>query len=206
MFYADTCMMLDSTVCASCDCSLNGSVSFTCDPSGNCSCKGDFYGTKCNNRDCKVNNWLAWSTCPCGTRGPKSRTRTVQIHPKGNGTACPSLTDTGRCTFVKCDCSSKPGYYGDRCENRDCVLTEWSSWIGGCDCKGYTCTSNQATCQQSIPLSKTRSRKVKTDKDGNGRQCSNQRHETVNCGYCKLSCTEEDTYAEGICVYNKKIV
>ena len=195
--------MLNSTVCTSCDCCLNGSVSFTCDPNGKCSCKGDYYGTKCNNRDGKVNNWMAWSTCPCGTTGSKSRNRTVQIHPKGDGNACPSLTETTHCTFVTCDCSSKPGFYGDRCENKDCVLTEWSSWTGVCDCTNYSCT-NVDTCTESIPLTKQRSRSVKTDKEGNGRTCSNHRHETAGCGRCTRTCVEHGDADATVCWYVKQ--
>ena len=161
-------------------------------------------GTKCNNRDCKVNDWLAWSTCPCGTTGSKSRNRTVQIRPKGNGKICPSLTDTTRCTLVKCDCSSKPGYYGDRCENRDCVLTEWSSWTGVCHCRNHKCTHPAGACQTDIPLTKQRRRSVKTDKDGNGRTCSNHRHETAGCGRCKLYCVVNVNYV--VCTYNKQNV
>ncbi|CAH3195394.1 unnamed protein product [Porites evermanni] len=73
--------------------------------------------TKCsqyNNRDCAVSSWGSWSTCSntCGT-GTKTRTRRVTAKPYCNGRACPALKDATKCSQYN---------------NRDCVMSSWSSW------------------------------------------------------------------------------
>ena len=122
--------MLKSTACVPCNCESEGSISSQCDRNGQCKCKDNFYGPKCSNRDCAIENWSAWSTtCRCGHTDTKTRTRKVRTQPKGIGNQCPTLTETSTCKMVPCNCALKrPGYSGPRCENRDCQLSQWSSW------------------------------------------------------------------------------
>ena len=176
VFYnADTCSLLSSTKCNPCNCNITGSVSVSCDSTGQCTCKNNFYGTKCPNRDCAMTAWSAWTSCRCGYTDPKSRTRSVSVSLIGGGKRCPTTSESGTCTMVPCDCSSKPGYYGNRCENRNCVLHEWSSWSSCYNCRGYSC--------RTLNPQKHRSRSIKISKVGNGVECSVTRSETHSCGY-----------------------
>ena len=166
----DTCSVLKSTVCLPCNCDTTGSTTTNCDESGICSCKDKFYGPKCRNRDCEVTNWASWTACTrCGYTDPKTRTRQVSVQPVGNGYKCPVLKETDNCTMIPCDCREKnPGYYGVRCEDRDCAWGQWSSWSSCRRCGGRCSNYN---CSSYYPQ-KSRSRSKTTSKKGNGRECS----------------------------------
>ena len=128
--------------------------------------------------------WSAWTNCRCGYTDSKSRTRSVSVSPIGDGKSCPSTSERGTCTMVPCDCSSKPGFYGNRCENKNCVMQQWSSWSGCYDCRPI---GSSMKCHTYHPM-KHRSRGVLTNKVGNGVECSRKRSETNSCGYtCYLS-------------------
>ena len=179
-FFEDTCAVLESTVCLPCNCHVEGSTSKTCDSTGQCTCKNNFKGTTCKNRDCEYTNWKGWSACPaCGHRGTKTRTRTIRHQERGNGKKCPPVNETETCEYITCTC--QPGQFGDRCENRHCKLHEWSAWSACNGCNG--CSSSPCT------PSKRRSRGVKVTKQGSGRDCTGSRHESSNCGYtCSRRC------------------
>lgn len=58
------------------------------------------------NRDCQVSAFGDFTACsvPCGN-GTQTALRDVMVNPRGNGTACPSLTLTQACTEGPCDCT-----------------------------------------------------------------------------------------------------
>ena len=188
--FSDTCSVLKSTACTPCNCHVNGSSSTSCDDNGVCSCKGTFWGAKCSNRDCRVTSWSAWAGCGrCGYSDPKTRTRRVSAPPIGMGKQCPSLQETGRCTMIPCDCKEKnPGYYGPRCDNRDCELGSWGRW-STCESCNRRC-GGRYHCWSFHPY-KSRSRKVRITKVGNGRECSDKTTDSESCGYeCKKVCNQ----------------
>ena len=201
--HKDTCSVLTSTVCAPCDCDTKGSASVICDQSGKCTCKGKYYGDKCNNRDCEMTSWSAWNTtCRCGYTDPKSRTRSVHHQAEGDGNSCPPAEETTNCIMESCDCADKPGYYGDRCDKRDCQLASWSSWSACLHCSDRMCymSNNAWICPDFVP-EKTRSRSVKTSKKGGGKACTGDRQETNSCGY---TCTKDCSLDAKYCWYVKK--
>ena len=194
----DTCSRLSSTECVACNCDTEGSSSTSCDSSGKCTCKTKYYGTKCNTRDCEMDNWANWSNCRCGHTDRKSRTRRIKTARAGEGLLCMPTTENGTCTMTPCNCPAigKSGYYGDRCEKRDCVLTQWSSWTGS-NCPG--CPDRNRTFKYCYPRSscpswstqtpkRSRSRSIQTSKVGGGRDCG-PKSETSGCGYkCQQYC------------------
>lgn len=71
-----------------------------------CGCgKGD----GCLHADCEVNEWGPWTPCnkACGT-GSQSHTRTVKTQKKGNGKACPALSENRPCNEMACVTQSEP--------------------------------------------------------------------------------------------------
>ncbi|KAL9986515.1 hypothetical protein ACROYT_G000677 [Oculina patagonica] len=64
--------------------------------------------------DCVTSSWTAWSACSttCGT-GSKTKTRRITTQPYCNGKACPALKQTTSCSQYN---------------NRDCVMSTWTSW------------------------------------------------------------------------------
>ena len=204
----DTCSALLSSQCTPCNCKTQGSTSTKCNESGTCSCKPNFYGTKCSNRDCQMTKWGAWTTqhgkCRCGYADAKHRTRSVRIQPVGKGKKCLSKKETGKCTMVPCDCKKiKPGYYGNRCEKRDCSLSDWTAWnthscllISGVRCV-YECGGKQ----RCTPM-RYRRRSVSVKKVGDGKDCPSSRSESSSCGFsCKKNCFSYGNHHT--CVYNK---
>ena len=88
--------------------------------------------------------------------------------------------------MVPCDCAKiKPGYYGDRCENRDCKLSKWSSWTT-CkdDCPLKNC--DLENCPTLNPM-KNRERRVVVKKAGEGK-CVGDLTDSDSCGF---RCLEE---------------
>ena len=207
-YILDTCSMLNTTTCAPCSCNTEGSTSTSCDSNGACTCKPNFHGTKCQNRDCIMTPWGAWTTCPCGTTNQRTRTRTVSLQPLGTGKRCPGTSDTGTCPMVPCDCKKlgKPDYYGNRCEKRDCKLGPWSAYSrSNCGIKMhvqarvvykqclYTCPGSASSCE---PM-QTRSRSVSVTKVGDGQDCHGSRTDETGCGHrCERKC-RRSTF--GIC-------
>ena len=153
-----------------------------------------YYGTKCANRDCEMTPWSAWSTCRCGYTDKKNRTRTIQTPSAGEGLQCPAAKEESICAMTPCNCAvEKPGYRGERCESRDCVLHQWGSWTGS-NCDG--CPSAEKLCvpRNTCPNWSTtwptrhRSRGAKITKDGYGKDCDTQ-NESSSCGYkCETYC------------------
>ena len=199
--FQTTIILEDSSstaTCEPCNCDKSGSSSTNCDSKGQCTCKDTFYGLKCSKRDCKMTAWTAWTPeCRCGYTDPKHRNRTINIQPLGKGKPCPSTRkETTKCTMTPCDCKKiRPGYYGDRCEKRDCQLANWSSWSDTCACPD--CSWN---CKDSFP-NKRRSRGVKITKVGGGRSCSGSQKESARCEYwCKWWCPSQHIVT---CKYKK---
>ena len=211
MLFTDTCSKLSSTECAACNCNTQGSVSPMCDQEGKCTCKDKFYGKKCTDRDCEMTTWSAWLTqhgdCRCGYTDTKNRTRSVRIQPTGNGEKCPPLTEEGNCTMEPCDCKRiRPGYYGNRCENRDCVLSDWTVWTND-NCQvwndGLLCFKD---CPGGVPRcqpTRHRSRYVKVSQVGAGKDCLPGRSETSSCG---ITCVKRCSHAwnNEVCGYWKE--
>ena len=170
--------MLESTTCTACNCYVNGSTSIKCDSKGQCTCKNNFKGTTCKNRDCEFTNWKGWSACPsCGYEGNRKRTRSMLHRAHGNGKPCPDLVDEQKCKLKKCIC--KLHEFGLRCENRHCSFGEWSAWTA--------CSCNSCGKKSCYPQ-KSRSR-VKYAKKGSGADCIGSPHNTAYCGnYCRYKC------------------
>ena len=188
-------------MCEPCSCDSQGSISTICDSKGQCYCNDKFYGTKCNNRDCQMSPWSSWTpSCRCGYTDARTRTRTILSQPKGNGTRCPPTKETGRCVMTPCNCATtNPGYYGDRCQNRDCVLYQWSSWTDTCKCNDLDGCDKYSFCPEIKTPTKQRSRGVKIYRAGSGKHCG-ARSETSNCGYvCKKICG----FQSSACWYSK---
>ena len=140
-----------------------------------------------------MNEWSSWSNCPCGYTNPKQRTRTIKHPQVGNGRPCPQKQDSGTCALVNCDCSSKPGYKGPRCEDRDCVLGPWSSWSPTCPgCpRGETRYNAPALTHY-----KRRSKSIQVHRDGNGSHCTGRTSDSTSCGYvCKVDYIFNEMYS-----------
>ena len=183
---ADTCSALLSTECASCNCDTAGSTSSTCDSNGHCTCKNKYYGPKCKNRNCEMTTWSAWTNCRCGYTDVKTRRRSVTTQPAGKGFKCWHTQETGTCVMTPCHCPTiNPGYYGDRCDKRDCVAHPWSAWTACAPCpNGYT----SGTRLPTITPRKYRKRGERIKKDGNGKSCG-ALSQTDVCGYrCVHAC------------------
>ena len=204
----DTCSALSSTTCAPCNCDIQGSTTPFCDSSGKCPCKQNFYGTKCSNRDCKLSDWTQWAGhCPCGQDTIKrNRTRSVLTSLLGKGKPCATTRiEESRCALVPCDCDvMNPGYYGVRCDKRDCKLGEWSSWTDTCYCPRETCsitindliTSTPSTkCAAFTTPTKQRSRGVSVHKAGSGIECNGTRSDSSDCAFrCQRFCRLNSCY------------
>ena len=178
----DMCSQLSSTECVACKCNEIGSVSTNCDSNGRCTCKDTYYGKMCQNRDCEMTTWSSWTNCRCGYTDNKSRTRNIKNGVVGEGKPCMETEETGTCTMVPCDCDEvNPGHYGDRCEDRDCVLSSWSEWSGcGCHCPSHN-------CGRTYPR-KHRTRSVQTEQAGNGKECGDT-SQNDSCGHgCRMYC------------------
>ena len=199
--------------CAACKCNTNGSKSTACNSKGQCVCKEKFYGTKCDDRDCEMTTWSEWSgKCRCGYTDTRKRNRKVRILPIGNGKPCSTVTkENTTCKMIPCNCAKiRPGYYGDRCEKRDCVWNHWSAWNTS-TCK--TCPGPKyphplvcyRRCRKRIPLTKRRTRSKKTTRVGKGKGCSGSGSEMSSCGYvCVLDCSSKDITTGALqCIYNR---
>ena len=120
-------------------------------------CKDNYYTTGAKQTTC-VKKSSGCNACNCNAAG-------------SNGMKCADHSG---------QCSCKPGFYGNKCENRDCVWRGWSpfsSCTKGCDYGG----------------SMTRSRSHDVTKQGQGRSCDGSNTETRNCfkGCCnhQFHCT-----------------
>ena len=185
----DICSPRTLFECASCNCNKQGSLSPSCDSKGQCKCKEKFDGEKCTDRDCEMNDWSPWTPdCRCGYADPRTRSRSVRIQRLGKGKKCSNkTTDNSTCLLIPCDCSSKPGYRGIRCETRDCVLGEWGGWSNTCGCPGGICHSD-SQCPTFKPK-KTRTRDIKTKAEGDGKPCDTKRSDWDYCGHkCEKRC------------------
>ena len=179
---SDTCSTLSSTQCAPCNCDTTGSVSSNCDSKGQCTCKNKYYGPKCQHRDCEMTMWSDWTNCRCGYTDGKTRSRSVQTPAAGEGMACKDKTQAGICTMKPCHCPTmRPGFKGDRCEDRDCVSHTWSAWTVCAPCPAG---NTRGTKLATITPTKTRSRGVKVSKVGNGKDCG----APTEPGYCGYRC------------------
>ena len=185
IIFTDTCSTLRSSKCRLCDCYASGSISSTCDIKGQCMCKDKFYGRRCDSKDCEFTEWSLWSECPCGKRVETQRWRSLKSRRVGDGNECEGYPrDRKWCKVVKCDC--KPGYYGNQCEKRDCVLHQWSSWSTCDSCPKKRCDFK---CPKGKAPKKSRSRGVKVARVGGGIACSSRRSETNYCGWhCTTRC------------------
>ena len=142
--FVDTCSKLSASECAACNCNTKGSVTTMCKSTGLCTCKANYKGPSCANRDCIMTPWSAWTTrkgasvqCRCGHTDIKYRSRTIQTTSAGEGLQCIATAEAGTCTMTPCNCAIiRRGFYGDRCENRDCVMNQWSYWKNCGSCPG----------------------------------------------------------------------
>ncbi|XP_069679173.1 spondin-1-like isoform X2 [Periplaneta americana] len=106
--------------------------------------------------DCEVTRWSPWSECDvtCG-RGYKSKSRTIKIHARNGGKACPKkLVKRKKCKRI---CI----------EPVDCILSDWTMWS---PCS-LTCGMNAV---------KQRTRSVILPNSGGGMPCSS-RLEVAQC-------------------------
>ena len=202
----DTCSTLSSSTCRPCDCYNQGSFSSLCDPEGQCMCKDKFNGRRCETKDCELTEWSQWAKCPCGRRVGTYRLRDIKSQPVGDGRKCGGLMrETKWCKVVKCDC--KPGYYGNQCEKRDCVLHHWSAWSTCESCPKYRCDKFGhifPKCKETKFPKKTRSRGIKITKVGDGIACSSRQSESNYCGYaCSTQCRFPRTLSGPYCSYGR---
>ena len=163
-------------------------MSSNCNAAGECSCKEKYYGKKCRDRDCEVSDWSAWSPCRCGYEDQKTRERYIVADFSGNGWECPSLKETSLCEMTPCNCSTvNPGFYGPRCEDRDCLLSQWSNW-SPCvkPCPSGTCKKSE--CPTPAVETRTRSRNVLIAKAGNGTECTGETSDETDCPLCIRTC------------------
>ena len=184
-------------------------MSNRCDVSGQCTCNNKYYGKQFRDRNCEVSNWSSWSECQCGRRPADSKTRTRSITTTflGNGRRCPALGENGQCPEQPCDCNRiRPGYHGFACENRDCQLGDWSGW-NTCSqrCPSGSCWEED--CRDPPAGTRSRHRGVSVSKEGNGRDCSSNRHESVTCTHCVKKCKIAFEWSDGAwykCEYKVK--
>ena len=182
----DTCSTLQSKSCTWCNCDPHGSASTNCDKSGKCKCKDDYYGKKCNNKDCDMGEWTEWSNCPCGVAGVRRRrSRIPKSLPTWYGIRCPT-ENVQYTTCEKIACKCQTGFYGDLCQDRDCTLTSWTSWK---ECTPCPTPCVKYKCTTAIPKHEYRSRerRVQIQKAGNGK-CEGEKYQSAYCGYCKTEC------------------
>ena len=104
-----------------------------------------------------------------------------------------SMQCTPKCNDAKCtaQCECKEGYYGDKCENRDCVWGEWGSWSYHTVCPNYPYQAySQHTREKSLIVSKVG--------EGTCRKPPIQYKTTNNCcaGYIKC-------ITKGTCISNR---
>ena len=144
-----------------------------------------------------MTNWSKWTDCRCGYADKKSRTRSVKTTAVAEGQTCLHTKETGTCTMVPCNCAKiRPGHYGDRCEHRDCKLSQWSSWTKCKGCPGIDCTFTDCP---TLHRKKYRKRHVMVSKVGGGKQCGALK-QSNSCGYkCVQYCT-----ILGDCAYKKE--
>merc|ERR1719238_618297 len=141
--------------------------------------------TPCAPVNCEVSEWSKWSKCSasCGG-GSQTRSRSVTVPASNGGAECPHLEEDLACNTHKCppactECYKKSSgpcrhdkdgtchqYYEGtttcpagttQCEDRDCVVSEWSAW-----------TKCSANCGGGL---QSRSRKVLTTPAGAGQAC-----------------------------------
>ena len=118
-----TTCVAKSSECINCNCSAAGSNSSECsDESGQCSCKTDYYGKKCENRDCVWEKWSPYSSCSkaCGYGGSQARTRSHNITKQGEGKTCNGTYNQTKICFNGC-CSGQ-----FHCSNRKkCISSSY---------------------------------------------------------------------------------
>ena len=145
------CVDKDSS-CQPCSCDQVGSKGVECSKQdGLCNCKKDFYGEKCESRDCKWGTWNTWASCSksCGYSGFQERKRSHSITQYGEGKHCEGeSTESRPCVDVQCckdefHCSnkkkcipmSKKCNYDDDCgdneDEDDDICTEHCEWRSG---------------------------------------------------------------------------
>ena len=157
-----------------------------------------------------MTNWSEWNTtCRCGYSDPKSRTRSILHQPYGNGSSCPPEEETTNCMMEPCNCQrDKPGYHGDRCEDRDCQWSMWSAWSTCMKCSEKYCDYDQydsdwVECPNFAPR-KTRNRTVEFSQEGAGEPCVGSVEENDSCGYkCKLRCYTLPKFGPHSCKYKQ---
>ena len=88
--------------CNPCDCSSEGSVSQECDDqTGRCSCRENYFGDRCQNRNCIWSDWEVWSACQSCGYGTQTRNREVTEPAMGEGT-CQGEPSQSRPCFEAC--------------------------------------------------------------------------------------------------------
>jgi hypothetical protein len=82
----------------------------------------------CNNIDCTVSPWSPYNTDGCfSTRENKTRSRTITNQPEDYGAACPSLTESVRCTASEVDATCNYTLVEDLSKCRTNSRTGWGS-------------------------------------------------------------------------------
>ena len=85
--------------------------------------------------DCRVSGWGEWGACsmPCNG-GVRHRSRTVEVEPQGDGSACPALEDAKACNRNTCSCNADADEDGVvDCEDA-CLVDPHKSETGQCGC------------------------------------------------------------------------
>lgn len=159
-----------SSKCLACSCNSEGSSNAECsDGTGKCSCKNNFYGNKCSNRDCKWTSFGRYGSCTrsCGYGGQKTRSRTHAVTQKGNGRHCAGSSRDSTSCFLGC-CPSK--YHCTA--NRKCIPGTWRCDYDN-DCGN---SQDEASCSESCHYKYTT-----WNSHGRGNAVYMDRHR-INCG------------------------
>ena len=161
-------------------------------------CKQNFYGKKCNDRDCEWSEWTSWLQCPCGDRNSRSTRHREKISDRmGNGIPCNDTTTRQwkDCPYRKCSCLD--GKYGEECNNRDCEFGEWGDWAGCTPCPQPCKRTKLEYCSpESKPMKQTRSRNIAVKQLGTGETCDGETEEVLSCGKCKRVCIPDPSFKQ----------
>jgi hypothetical protein len=98
--------------------------------------------------NCEVSGWGGWGACSatCGG-GTQSRSRTVTVQPRNNGTVCPSLTDSQVCNSQACVYNAPAPTSSGGYNAPAPASANTEGWI---DCEDYDPSCRQYGCERDF--------------------------------------------------------
>ena len=154
-------------------------------------CKSPYKGRTCSDKDCEMSDWTAWSECPCGEQGFRSRNQTILSQSSGNGIRCPNgmQVEKGHCPEKPCICTGNT--YGSHCQYPECSVTPWSSWSSCFPCpKPCFHKYDKDTCPKDVLKGQVRWRWRFGGYQESTNRCDLQVFDTAPC-YCGRVCYPE---------------